>query len=446
MTNEVQTVDNLTIEDLLKGNFYTPERIKDEMSGSAKKQKTKSDPKPKDKVSVRIARDLAEWGYDLWLNDMDDSIWDGNRCMDDVMRAELRTTARDAGYAENHLLTALDDVTLALAAKHRRNPATEYLDSLEWDGQDHIGKLATYFPDLHRPITYTKPDGTTETRTVFCAFLRRWLIGSVAKLHGDKDAIRANFVLTLVAPQGTGKSHLAAWLCPLPDLFVEKSINPDDKDHRLLRSTAMLWEIGELGATTKRADVEALKSFLTGTTNNERKAYGHFNTIKPCVASYVGTVNSDGAGFLTDTTGNRRFAVVEVPVINRSYDGEMSRDQVWAQAVALWKESPKGYRLLPEETVAQQDNNAEHMVPDVMGDALVRTYEIDPEQTDWRASSSEILDKVRSFGGISRGNDVHQARALSAALMQNWGIKGKRSNGATYYYGLKLRPNFGAVQ
>jgi predicted P-loop ATPase len=391
--------------------------------------------KPTEPVSIRIDRDLKQWGYDLWLNDMDDSVWNGDRRMTDVMRCEMRTCARDHGYAENRLLNALEDVSVTLAARRRRNPVQEYLESTLWDGQDHIAKLASFFTDNHAPVIY--PDGSQ--RTVFEAFLLRWLVGAVAKIYGDRSAARANFVLTIVAEQGKGKSHLPAWLCPHVDLFVEKSINPDDKDDRLLRSTAMIWEIGELGATTKRADVEALKSFLTASTNNDRKSYGHFNIVKPCVASYMGTVNSDGAGFLVDTTGNRRFAVVEVTAIDWGYATQVNRDQLWAQAVALWRANPQGYRLTPEEIAVQRTNAEEHLVPDVLGDALARIYDFDLSQTEWRATSSEILDNLRKLAGISRGNDKHQGRELAAALKHHWGIIGKRSNGATVYTGLRLK-------
>jgi predicted P-loop ATPase len=42
----------------------------------------------------------------------------------------------------------------------------------------------------------------------------------------------------------------------------------------LRRCNAWVWEISEIGATTRRADVESLKAFVTGTTSKERKAYG----------------------------------------------------------------------------------------------------------------------------------------------------------------------------
>jgi predicted P-loop ATPase len=57
-------------------------------------------------------------------------------------------------------------------------------------------------------------------------FWRKWLIGSIAKMLRAQQ----NYMLVLLGAQGKGKSRLAEWLCPLPQLFYEGPINPDDKD------------------------------------------------------------------------------------------------------------------------------------------------------------------------------------------------------------------------
>ena len=386
-------------------------------------------------VSKRIGDDLAKWGYHFWLNDMDDSIWNGDQRWTDSDNAVLRMTARDAGYAELRLLTALEDATTAIAAGRRRHPVREYLTGLQWDGKDHVAHLASYFTDKHDPIIYQ--DGTR--RTAFHAFLLRWLVGAVAKMHGDENAARNNFVLVLAANQGSGKSHFASWMCPLPGYFIEKHVNPDDKDCSLYRTRAFVWEIMEIGATTKRADVESLKAHITATTVVERKAYGHYDTHKPAVASYIGTVNPDGAGFLQDTTGNRRFAVVDIDAIDWRYADAVNADQVWAQAVALWRKDRTAYRFTAEEVKAQADNAEAHMDPDIMADMLARVYDIDRTKAGtvgWSATSSEILEALRTYAGLSRGHDKVQGRELARTLKRQWGITSRRSGGATVYDGL----------
>ncbi len=383
-------------------------------------------------TSERIEDDLRAWGYKLWLNDLDDSVWNGDQRFDDIAEAVLRMQAYDAGYAEDGILSALDSAVKAFAAQNRRHPLREYLGALTWDGQDHIGKLAGYIGSNHDPLEYG--DGTR--RGVFEAFLRRWLVGSVAKMHGDQSAAMANFVLVLAGHQSLGKSHLARWLCPLDAYFVEQGIHPDSKDSSLRRMTAWVWEIAELGATTRRADVEALKSFVTAATVTERRPYGRFDLVKPAIASYVGTVNDDGAGFLSDATGNRRFVVVDLAHIDWNYSTAVDPVQVWAQAVALWRANRKAYVLTPEETAFRDRNNEEHSEHDPIADMIDSCFEKD---SGGFVRSTRLLETLRTYAGMSRGNDRAQGKDVARALRKHWGIVGKRSNGATWYYGLKLR-------
>ena len=399
--------------------------------------------RPKTKISERINRDLLAWGYDLWLNDMDDGLQNGANRMTDADRAQLKMRARDEGYANPkvRLLSALDDAILALAAHRRRHPVRDYLNALRWDGGDHIGILSGFFEDKHDPITYE--NGTR--RTVFHAFLRRWLVGSIAKIFGDENAARSNFALVLASDQDAGKSHFANWLCPLGEYFIERHVSPDDKDCSLQRCRRWIWEISEMGATTRRADVESLKAFITTTKVIDRAPYGHFDLIKPAVASYVGTINPDGAGFLSDSTGNRRFAVVDLARIDQKYSAHIAVGDVWAQAMQLWRNDPKGYRFSAEESTIQRKNAAEHTAPDMMADALAQIFDFDTSkigEAEWALSSSRILEALRTFAGVSRGRDETQGRELARSLKKVWQVTSTRSNGATVYRGLCIKSEF----
>lgn len=406
-----------------------------ELRGEIQKGKRrKTNKTTEETVSERIKRDLAKWGYaGLWLNDMDESIWLDDARFTDVHRAQLRMVARNADYARQGLLGALDDAIIAIAAERRRHPVRDYLTALKWDGGDHIAALARHFQDSHEPITY--PDGTR--RSVFHAALLRWLVGAVAKQMGDENAARSNFILVLAGAQDAGKSFFARYMCPLSLYFVERHITIGDKDCSLQRTRAMVWEVMELGATTRRADVEALKAHITQAIVKERAAYGRYDTVRPAVASYIGTVNPDGGGFLSDTTGNRRFAVAEITAIDWAYSNTVSIDQVWAQAVHVWSTAPGAYRFEPAESAALAGNADAQMEPDIFADAIARTFNIDAERTDWRCTSTEVLEVLRTYAGISRGHDKAQGKEVARALRKHWGIECKRTNGATVYCGLQ---------
>ncbi len=122
---------------------------------------------------VQAAKEL---GYSFRLNELDDSVEVNGRRMDDVTEAELLSRLHTKG------LKSADVARRAFitdAAQNRYHPIKQYLESLEWDGNDHIAALARYFTDAHDPILYA--NGTQ--RRVIHTWLHRWIIGAVAKIY-----------------------------------------------------------------------------------------------------------------------------------------------------------------------------------------------------------------------------------------------------------------------
>ena len=296
--------------------------------------------------------------------------------------------------------SALADAIVACAAQRRRNPLREFFEALPaWDGKDHIGELSKYFIDKHEPITYA--DGSQ--RSVFHAFLLRWLCGVIAKIFGNPNAMRANTMLAPASLQGLGKSHFAWWISPTVEFYIEKQIAPDDKDCRMLRAKTAVWEVGELAATTKRRDVDELKGFITETVVSDRRPYAIFGIQKPSICSYIGSVNPDGSGFLADPTGNRRFAVVELEVIADDYAVEIDQRQVWSQALAIWRADPGAYAFSPEEVKVRDANAEAETEADVYADMIARVFNVDLANTEAAISSSEMMEKLRTYAGLSHG-------------------------------------------
>ena len=104
-----------------------------------------------------------------------------------------------------------------------------------------------------------------------------------------------------------------------------------------------------------------------------------------------------------------------------------------------WRTSPQAYRFEPAESAALAGNADAQMEPDIFADAIARTFNIAPERTDWRCTSTELLEVLRTYAGISRGHDKQQGREVARALRKHWGIEHKRSNGATVYFGLQRK-------
>ena len=103
-------------------------------------------------------------------------------------------------------------------------------------------------------------------------------------------------------------------------------------------------EIGEL-ARMKKADIEKVKAFLSTSDDKYRPSYGKVVESHPRQCIIVGSVNGE-RGYLRDITGNRRFWIVKV---HQEKQLKMwmftpdERDQIWAEAKAIYESGEKLY-------------------------------------------------------------------------------------------------------
>ncbi|MBI3960244.1 MAG: bifunctional DNA primase/polymerase [Chloroflexi bacterium] len=346
----------------------------------------------------------AALGYTFRLNDLNDTLEVNGERLTDVHDATLLSLLhaqglRNADVARRAFKTE--------AAKRRFHPVKEYLAGLKWDGQEQIGKLAGYFTDGHDPITYH--DGTE--RTAFHAFLRRWLVGAVAKVYDPMNA--QNPMLIVDGMQGSGKSWFAKWICPLPGFQYKGPIRPDDKDYSARLTTHWIWEVSELGATLRKADREALKAFITQQDYTYRPVYGRMDLVKPALASFIGTVNFEGA-LLADPTGHRRFWPVKLTRLDWGYSRAVDVNQLWAQAFALYR-GGEAWRLTPEERAAHAAIVETYEVEDVLAGYIQEYFQIEPDNGNLYTHTTAIIDTLRTFAGM-KGNDKSLAMQLSTSL------------------------------
>ncbi len=248
-----------------------------------------------------------------------------------------------------------------------------------WDGEDHIGKLADYFTDKHGMMD---------------VWMRRWCIGAVARMLEVEGA--QNRMWVLEGRQGLGKSYLARWLAgPLKRYYREGPLDPNNKDDRLRMLDTWINEVGELGATFRRSDRDALKFFLTMQTVKERRPYAHYDTDGIARTSFIGTINDEG-GFLTDPTGNRRYMISSFTGnINWAYTREVDVQQIWAQSLKLYR-SGETWNLLDDEVKIADDINVGYETINPEDGYLRKLFNINPENTDWFVSNDAIQDAINT--------------------------------------------------
>lgn len=371
---------------------------------------------------------LKAQGIYLRKNTMNDrtEVWNGlcslpeyPEYMTDTLETLLVNWMLDIGLTGRE---RIQDAITEAAWQKKYHPIIEYLSGLRWDGKNHFDDLCTCLKL------------SAETDVFGQAFLKRWLIGSIAKIIDRSQ----NFMLVIDGKQGIGKSSLSRWLCPMPKFFIESAIHPDDKDCHIRLISNWIWEVGELEGTTRKADRAALKDFISRKEVTIRLPYGRQDLVKPACASLVGTINEDGAGFLNDPTGSRRFAVMKIEKIDFSYC-KIDIHQLWAQ-VYQWYKNGESCELQEDEKMAQATVNGKYEADSPVEQYLHKLYEWDKEASNQQKnfiSSIEILGTLALAGlkGIERANMME-----ISTILKREGLVKDRVNGVTGFYGITKRP------
>lgn len=204
----------------------------------------------------------------------------------------------------------------ALAHENAINPVRDMVTSTVWDGRDHIGELfaqATLEDD--------------EDAEVCSMLFRRWMRGAIAAGTGHTLGLES-VIVWVDEMGGSGKTRFFRSLCP-PDLRADGVIlDPSDKDSIKNATSHWLVELGELDGSFSKADMAALKAFLSRQRDDIRLPYARTYSKFPRTSAFMASVNQ--INFLTDDTNNRRFWPIRVKHVNHVHNVNMC--QAWAQA------------------------------------------------------------------------------------------------------------------
>lgn len=248
-------------------------------------------------------------------------------------------------YGISSTAKCADALTIAFEGRSF-HPVREYLNSLSWDGKERVSTLF---------IDYLGAEDNSYVRTV----ARKILTAAVARVL--VPGIKFDNMPVLSGPQGIGKSTFIKKLGR--DWYSDSLTTVSGKEAYEQLQGVWILEMGEMMAT-KKADIEATKHFLSKTEDIYRVAYGRRTSRFQRQCVFIGTTND--REFLRDKTGNRRFWPIDVGVIphTKSVFKDMTDyeiDQIWAEAVELWKGGETLYLSKEEEKEAQkqQDSHSE---------------------------------------------------------------------------------------
>ena len=213
------------------------------------------------------------------------------------------------------------DAVNIVAQRRSYHPVREYLDSCSWDDVPRVDTLL---------IDYLGAEDNEYTRAV----TRKTLAAAVARIY--QPGIKFDYMLTLRGRQGIGKSTLIERLGG--KWFSDTFTTAQGKEAYEQVLGVWIMEVGEL-AGMRKAETEVVKLFISKNKDRFRPAYGRRSQEFPRQCIFIGTTNE--MQFLRDTTGNRRFWVVDTPnEPTRSVWNELTPETVqliWGEAVQIYK-------------------------------------------------------------------------------------------------------------
>jgi predicted P-loop ATPase len=231
-------------------------------------------------------------------------------------------------------VSTIHEAISSYAMDHKYHPVKDYLTSLKWDG---TRRLATWLSDFM---------GAEDSE--YTSFVGQMLLVA-ACARVDKPGCKYDYVVILEGGQGIGKSRAVQALAG--EWFKEVSLTDRTTDTVQKMQGAWIIEVAEM-TCFKKQEVESLKAFITTQVDNERFAYGRTDSSYPRQSIFIGTINPETIGYLTDSTGNRRFLPVEVNEIDVT-GIQINRDQLFAEAWALYK-SGKCPLYIKDKEIARQ--------------------------------------------------------------------------------------------
>lgn len=207
----------------------------------------------------------------------------------------------------------------SLAQEASFDPVLDYFDALKWDGKDRVEFLW---------VKYANVENSELNRT----YGRLFLTALVARQY--VPGLKMDEVITLMGPQGNGKSNLCRAITPIElRYFTDQAVIGADGKKTLEQTKGKL--ICEHAEDFRgRYTDQQRKASLSTTKDRARKAYSRYETERPRRFMFITTTNSDEP--IVDPTGARREWLI--PTGEEAFEplSPDIRDQMYAEVRAKY--------------------------------------------------------------------------------------------------------------
>ena len=286
------------------------------------------------------------------------------------------------------LLTAICD-------RNQYNPVMTWVTSKAWDGVSRLEQLYA---------TLVVDDDHKALRDMV---VRKWLLTAIYAAAAP-DGIAAQGMLVLVGGQYKGKSRWFKRLVKSHDMFGDGLIlDPRDKDSVKQVLSTWIAELGELDATFKKADIAALKAFVTRQHDTLRKPYAMAENKFARRTVFAGNVNDET--YLRDPTGNRRFWTVHV--LDVKHDHDIDVQQLWAEVYETMFLVGEPHWFDQDQMAKVNSHNETFTETDVFAELLDHELDWSADKKHWKWITATVLANQLGLDATRHGVVIQLGKA-----------------------------------
>lgn len=286
----------------------------------------------------------------------------------------------------------IDQAILNVAHMDSYNPVVDYMNNAfkNWDKER---RLDNFFPDFL---------GAEKTQTTIL-ITRLWFMGAVAKVYDPTT--KFDFVLDIVGGQGVGKTSLLVNIAPL-GLYTDQFNSFTNKDDFGVMKNAVIVNDDEMTASNA-AKFEEIKKFITMQVFEFRKPYARKS--ERFQKKFVMARTTNEIRHLKDRSGDRRFISIHADKRRqiKSPVTDLNKDyvqQLWGEAVYLWKNAKDPFLLTPKQEQLLQENREQFRYTSGLEDELMDVLENKFKDQDFISNEDLAFALFKDNDALSRNS------------------------------------------
>lgn len=284
---------------------------------------------------------------------------------------------------------------------------------------DFLTRTLPKWDGVHRAETFlSKYCGAEDTE--YTRAVGRYFWGMLWRRAISPDPIKADISLVLIGPQGANKTRFIKMLALAPEYHTELNFNLNSAELAMRMGGRVLAEFPEMVGFGRRK-LEEIKAFLTLETDTYRPLYSSDQRTVTRRSLFIMTTNN--SSFLSDRTGNRRYAPVEVS----QFDADAALPdipQMWAEGEQIFK-ATGGLKLHRDVEALTEALNENYVLPDAWENAIAEwlaAQEYAAPEARYPLQNRNILKYALGFTDSAMQRDD---LSRVSEIMQNLGYRYK---------------------